>query len=170
LLWLNLMTDGMLGLSLGAEPAERGVMNRRPVDPKAGVFADGLGRHTIVTGITIGTIGLGVAFWYHEAGDPAWQTMLFTTLAVLQVVQAFAVRSHQQSVFESKLFDNRLMNIIVPSVLVLQLAAVSLPGLSDEVLGTAALELSDWLVAGISGLLFLTVAELSKWWRRKGAN
>ncbi len=70
LLWLNLMTDGLLGLSLGAEPAEPGVMNRRPVDPKGGVFADGLGRHTIITGMAIGTIALGVAFWYHGSATP----------------------------------------------------------------------------------------------------
>ena len=29
-LWINLMTDGLLGISLGVEPAERGVMQRAP--------------------------------------------------------------------------------------------------------------------------------------------
>ncbi len=60
------------------------------------------------------------------------------------------------------------MNIIVPLVLVLQVAAVYLPGLSDRVLGTVPLGLSDWLVAGAAGLLFMAVAEASKWWQKKG--
>ena len=33
LLWLNLMTDGVLGLAMGTEPAERSVMQRPPQRP-----------------------------------------------------------------------------------------------------------------------------------------
>jgi Ca2+-transporting ATPase len=163
LLWLNLMTDGLLGLSLGAEPAERDVMAREPVEPKAGVFAGGLGRHTVATGLWIGSIALAVAFWYHQSGDAAWQTMLFTTLAVLQIVQAFAVRSHRHSVWGSKLFGNRVMNVMVPFVLGLQVAAVYTPGLSDSVLGLEPLGLSDWTVAMGAGVVFLLGAEA---WKR----
>ena len=43
LLWLNLITDGLLGLSLGAEPAEPDTMRRPPVQPTAGIFSGGLG-------------------------------------------------------------------------------------------------------------------------------
>ena len=34
LLWLNLMTDGLLGLSMGVEPAEKTVMQRPPHSPQ----------------------------------------------------------------------------------------------------------------------------------------
>ncbi|MGF1667875.1 MAG: cation transporting ATPase C-terminal domain-containing protein [Acidimicrobiia bacterium] len=167
LLWLNLMTDGLLGLSLGAEPAEPDVMTRDPVEPTAGVFAGGLGRHTVATGVWIGSIALGVAYWYHESGDPAWQTMLFTTLAVLQIVQAFAVRSHNRSVVGSNLFGNRVMSMMVLFVLALQVAAVYAPGLSDSVLGLHPLGASDWGVTLLAGLLLLLGAETWKLlWRR----
>src|SRR5690606_35037175 len=36
LLWLNLLTDGLLGLGLGVERPERGTMQRPPRSPKAG--------------------------------------------------------------------------------------------------------------------------------------
>jgi Ca2+-transporting ATPase len=163
LLWLNLMTDGLLGLSLGAEPADRDVMNRHPVDPSAGIFSEGLGRHTVATGLWIGTIALAVGFWYHETGDPAWQTMMFTTLATIQVVQAFAVRSHNRSVLGSNLLGNRVMNVMVPLVLVLQVMAIYLPGLSDRVLGLTPLTFTDWGVAVLAGLVFLAGPEL---WKR----
>lgn len=163
LLWLNLMTDGLLGLSLGAEPADPDVMARRPVDPSAGLFSGGLGRHTFATGLWIGAIALGVGFWYHETGNPAWQTMMFTTLATMQVVQAFAVRSHNRSVFRSNLFGNRVMNLMVPLVLALQLLAVYLPGLSDQVLGLTPLTLPDWGIAVLASLVFLAGAES---WKR----
>ena len=163
LLWLNLMTDGLLGLSLGAEPADRDVMQRQPVDPSAGIFSGGLGRHTVATGLWIGAIALGVGFWYHETGNPAWQTMMFTTLATMQVVQAFAVRSHTRSFIGSNLLGNRVMNTMVPLVLLLQAIAIYLPGLSDRVLGLTPLSLTDWAVAGLAAVVFLAGPEV---WKR----
>jgi Ca2+-transporting ATPase len=163
LLWLNLMTDGLLGLSLGAEPADRDVMNRRPMNPSAGIFSEGLGRHTVATGLWIGAIALGVGFWYHETGDPAWQTVMFTSLAMMQLVQAFAVRSHNRSVLGSNLLGNRVMNVMVPLVLLVQVIAIYLPGLSDRVLGLTPLTVADWGVAILSGLVFLAGPEL---WKR----
>ena len=50
LLWLNLLTDGLLGLSMGAEPAERNVMQRPPHNPQEGIFAHGMGFQTAWVG------------------------------------------------------------------------------------------------------------------------
>jgi Ca2+-transporting ATPase len=138
-------------------------MQRRPVDPTAGVFAGGLGRHTLVTGLLIGLIALAVGMGYHAYGpEGRWQTMLFTTLAVLQVFQAFAVRSHRTSVAATDLFGNRVMNLVVPGVLALQAAAVYLPGLSDRFLGLQPLSLVDWAVTVAAGLGFVALSELLK--------
>ena len=62
LLWLNLMTDGLLGLSMGVEPAERGVMRRAPHRPGESLWAGGLGRRTVWIGILIGAVSLGIGF------------------------------------------------------------------------------------------------------------
>ena len=40
LLWLNLLTDGLLGLGLGVEVAEKGVMKRPPRNPKSSIFGN----------------------------------------------------------------------------------------------------------------------------------
>ena len=93
LLWLNLMTDGLLGLSMGVEPAERGVMRRTPHRPGSSLWSGGLGGRTAWIGAMIGAAALGVGFAYHETGRPEWQTMIFTSLALLQVFQALATRS-----------------------------------------------------------------------------
>jgi Ca2+-transporting ATPase len=97
LLWLNLMTDGLLGLSLGTEPAERGVMQRRPHAPGASIWAGGLGRQTAWNGAFIGVAALAVGFAYERIGRNEWQTMMFTTLAFLQVFQAIGTRSSTDS-------------------------------------------------------------------------
>ena len=41
ILWINLVTDGPTALTLGVEPAERGVMQRPPYPPNESIFARG---------------------------------------------------------------------------------------------------------------------------------
>ncbi len=67
LLWLNLMTDGLLGLSMGVEPAEKTVMQRPPHSPSDGLWANGLGRRTVWVGLVIGAVTLGLGFGYYAA-------------------------------------------------------------------------------------------------------
>src|SRR5688572_14556475 len=51
ILWVNLVTDGLPGLALAAEPAEPGVMKRPPRPPGESVFAGGLWQHTLWVGL-----------------------------------------------------------------------------------------------------------------------
>ena len=92
LLWLNLLTDGLLGLGMGVEPAEKGVMQRPPVRTTDSIFAGGLIRHIAWVGVLTGVIALAMGLVYC-GGSPYWQTMIFTTLCFSQVGQALAMRS-----------------------------------------------------------------------------
>ena len=54
ILWINLVTDGLPGLALAAEPAEKGVMERPPRHPQESVFSHGLGGPYRLGGIAHG--------------------------------------------------------------------------------------------------------------------
>jgi Ca2+-transporting ATPase len=156
LLWLNLMTDGLLGLSMGVEPAERGVMRRSPHRPGESLWAGGLGRRTVWIGVLIGAVSLGIGFAYKEGGRVEWQTMIFTTLALMQVGQAIGTRSHTESLRSIGLRTNPVMLAIAAIVLALQLAAVYTPlrGFLDlEPL--RAVDLAVCLTAGAAMLVAL---------------
>ena len=60
ILWMNLVTDGVLGLGMSVEPAESGAMKRPPHAPAEGVFARGLGLQITWMGLLIGLVTLGV--------------------------------------------------------------------------------------------------------------
>jgi Ca2+-transporting ATPase len=84
-------------------------MKRAPYAPTEGVFSRGAGAQTVWVGLLIGAIGLGLGAWYYFLGSPAWQTMIFTSLAFAQVGQALASRSNRASIFALGLTSNPLL-------------------------------------------------------------
>jgi P-type Ca2+ transporter type 2C len=160
LLWLNLMTDGLLGLSMGVEPAEKNVMARPPHSPKDGIFSGGMGFHVIWVGLLIGLLGLGVGFIYKANGSEYWQTMIFTATAFMQIFHALVTRSGYLSLFSIGVFTNKLMWYIVGFIVVLQLAALYTP-LADF-LRLDALPLVDLLVCVAVGAVIFVAVEIEK--------
>jgi Ca2+-transporting ATPase len=167
LLWLNLMTDGLLGLSMGVEKAEKNVMRRPPHSPKSGIFSGGMGWHVVWAGLYTGIVGLGVGFVYIQSGLEQWQTMIFTTVAFLQIFHALAIRSNTESLFSIGLFSNRLMTGIVALVVSLQLLALYTP--LNIFLGLQPLSLIDLLISIGLGATLLVAVEFEKFLLRRKA-
>lgn len=164
LLWLNLMTDGLLGISMGIEPAEKGVMNRMPHKPGESMWANGLGKNAFWIGTYIGCASLAVGYWYFANDKGNWQTMIFMTVALLQVFQAVATRSTTESIFTLGLRTNPAMLGIISSVVVLQLIAVYTP--LSRLLNLDTLSGGDFFLATAVGASLLLVTEIEKAWRR----
>ncbi len=166
LLWLNLLTDGLLGIGLGVDPAERGVMKRAPVSPKQGIFSNGMAGQVIRTGIVIGAVSLAMGLIHWQRGYADWQTMMFTTLAFAQMWQALGIRSGKESLFRVGVFSNPTLLAMVAITFLLQMVAIYLPAL-QTFLKTNPLLWSDLLLCiAVSSLVFV-LAEVEKWWAGK---
>ena len=77
ILWINLVTDGLPAIALGFEPAEAGVMKRRPRSPNESIFAQGTGAHIVLVGILIATLTLISYIWgYGTVGLDAFAPSL----------------------------------------------------------------------------------------------
>jgi len=157
LLWLNLLTDGLLGLGMGVENPEPDTMKRKPYSPTEGVFSRGAGLQTLWVGALIGALALGLGSWYFFSGRPEWQTMIFTALAFMQVFQALASRSAKESLFQQGLLSNPLLAGMAFAVLALQLAVLYIPVLANffEVVPLNGLDLS--IAAATGGLVFVAM-------------
>ncbi len=165
LLWLNLMTDGVLGVSMGMEPPGRNVMRRPPRRPHQGVLSGGLGSRAVWVGLASGTLSLSAGFWYYRAGDPQWQTIIFMTLALLQVFQAFASRSETETLWSLGFWSNRGMVIAAGIVVALQFGAVYSP--VGQALGLRPLAPLDLLVCFVASLSLPVAIDLHKVWARR---
>ena len=166
ILWMNLVTDGLPALALGLEPAESDTMRRPPRQPKESIFARGMGRHTLWVGFLMGLLCLCVAEGYWHAGDPKWQTMVFTTLTLSQMAHVMAIRSERRSLFEIGLLFNKPLLGAVALTVLLQLALVYVPFL-QSIFKTVALPLPDLILTLVVSSLILWAVEAEKWFLRK---
>jgi Ca2+-transporting ATPase len=166
ILWINLVTDGLPGLALAAEPAERDVMQRPPRPPKQSIFADGLWQHTIWVGLVMAGLALFTQAYALGAGLPHWQTMVFTVLTLSQMAQVLAIRSERLSLFQQGIFTNLpLLGAVVLTVL-LQLATIYVPVL-NPIFHTSPLTLVELaLCLALSSAIFFIV-ETGKWLARR---
>lgn len=69
ILWINLVTDGLPAIALGFEPAEAGVMKRKPRPTTESVFAGGMGRHIIWVSLLLTTITIGSYLYGYASHD-----------------------------------------------------------------------------------------------------
>ncbi len=166
ILWINLVTDGPTALTLGVEPAERGVMQRRPYPPNESIFARTLGSHVIWVGIAMAGLTLGVGYWYWQAGDERWRTMVFTTLAFSQMAHVMGIRSSTDSLFTVGLLSNRWLAAAVAGTVLLQLTVVYVP-LFNRLFDTLPLSGADLMLATLLASVVFAVVELEKVVRRR---
>jgi Ca2+-transporting ATPase len=128
LLWLNLLTDGLLGLGLGTEPAEEDTMRRPPRNPEKGALEKTDFYQMGMVGVAIAAVSFGLALYYYNPSEPedlTWQTMIFATIGFAQMFQALALRSSAHSPFAVR--TNPLMALVFISTVLLQLAVIYLP-------------------------------------------
>ncbi|RYY23431.1 MAG: cation-translocating P-type ATPase [Chitinophagaceae bacterium] len=163
ILWINLVTDGLPGLALVSEPAEKDIMNRPPRPPKENLFAGGLIPRILITGVIMTLAALFIHWWCIREGYSVrvQQTAVFTTLCFIQLGNALSVRSTYHSMFSSDIFANRGMWGAVILTVILQLLIVYLPSL-DNIFKTAPLDGSIMLVIVSVTLVCIVCIELVK--------
>lgn len=161
ILWINLIADGLLALALSFEPAERQVMKRPPYRPDESIFSRGMGADILWIGLLLGIVLILVAHSYWQADNPAWQTMVFTTLAFSRIALSQAVRSSSESVFKTGLLSNSKLLGAVLLTVCLQLMVIYVPVCQVFFL-TVALSGKEIAIAALLGTISFWALELKK--------
>jgi len=176
ILWVNLTTDGLPALALGVDPKAPDIMSRPPRPPEEGVFTRTV---NILMAVMAGykTLFILPLFAYYYLSNPdadaspatvleRAQTMVFITLVLAELVNAFNCRSLTLSLFTVGPFANRYLLAAVAVSLAMTVIVVVYPPLG-RLFHTVPLSWYDWLLAlGIS-LSLIPVMELVKWWLRR---
>jgi Ca2+-transporting ATPase len=157
ILWINLVTDGLPGLALAAEPALRGFMRRPPRPPRESIFAHGLWQHVVWVGLLMGGVSLATQAWALGVGDAHWQSMVFTVLTLSQMGHVLAIRSERDSILRQGLGSNSPLLVAVLLTFALQMAVLYVPAL-QPIFRTAPLTMAELAVClVVSSAVFLAV-------------
>ncbi|MFZ3125211.1 MAG: HAD-IC family P-type ATPase, partial [Acidovorax sp.] len=165
ILWINLVTDGLPGLALAAEPAERGIMQRPPRPPTESLFAGGMWQSILGMGLLIGGLCLAVQAWAIATGHAHWQTMVFTVLTLSQMTLVMAIRSETEPLWRLGLASNRPLLGAVLLTFALQMATIYLPWL-NPIFKTEPLSAAELGICLAAAMVVYVVVEVEKAWRR----
>ena len=161
LLWINLITDSLPVLSLGADRAERDCMLRPPERAASLFSAESLASVAVYgavqTALCMGAFALALRAY----GNAAAVTMTFFTLSFLELFHAFNIRSERASAFGRGFFQNKLLFATVGIGVAVNLALCALPPLRAA-FGIAALTGGQWGIVFAFSLAVIPAAELYK--------
>ncbi len=167
ILWINLVTDGAPALALGVDPADAGVMTRRPRPRGEGVITRRMWAGIFFVGVVMAAGTLLVldaslpGGLIEGSGSMRYaQTMAFTTLILFQLFNVLNARSDERSAFVGLFKNHWLWGAILLS-LALHVAVIYIPFL-QQAFSTVSLSAGDWLrcIGVASSVLWLR--ELSK--------
>jgi Ca2+-transporting ATPase len=164
ILWINLVTDGLPGLALSSEKAEKNIMQRAPRPANESLFAEGIGRHIIWVGLLMAFITLGIQGWAINNGVVHWQTMVFTVLSLSQLSHVFAIRSDEEFIYNQGLFSNKILAWVLGLTFILQMVVIYLPA-ANEIFKTQPLSLKELLICLLGAAIVFHAVEAEKWFK-----
>ena len=149
ILWINLVTDGLLVIPLALEPKEKDVMDAPPRKPKERI----INREMILNIIFIGSfMAIGTLYLFANELNSGEiikaQTLAFVTIAIFQVFNALNCRSQRLSLFKLSILKNKYLLISIFASFSLQVLVTELP-FFQLAFGTTSLSVFEWIIVVI---------------------
>ena len=171
---IDLGSDVLPALALGAEPPESDVMDRPPRPRRERLFSPAVVRRILFLG-GIQAMGVCAVFFWHvgssgipfadfTAEDPVYReaiTLVQAGIVISQFFNALAVRTERESVFQAGLLSNPRL-IAAGLFGIALMAVISYVPLLQSVFHTAPLTIGDWALLTAVGALPLAADELRK--------
>lgn len=175
ILWINLVTDTFPALALAFDPANKDIMDRKPVKRNEGIFTKGRTFRIIYQGLMIGLltlaaylIGLGTTYkaidglTLEQTKIEVGQTMAFIVLAFSELIHVFNIRDNKNSIFKTGILGNGVLILAILASALLMVVILFIPQLrtifsipvlpSDNIIETIVLVLSPIIIVEIMKL------------------
>lgn len=168
MLWINLITDSLPALALGMEHGEPDAMRKAPRDPKAGIFAGGVGVDVAYQGVLVSILTIASYFIGHFLETHTWEisesthgmTMAFLTMSLAEIFQSFNMRSQRGSLFSLKKQNKWLIGSAVLA-LILTTVVIEVPFLA-KAFEFAVIGWEEYAIAFLLGLSIIPLVEIIK--------
>ena len=165
ILWINIVTDSLMAISLGLEQAERDVMARKPKKVKS-LFDKQATINMVFSCVVVSGLVLGVFFvakYVLRVNPNVVTAMCYATLVLAELLHAYNLKSATHSIFNKNLFKNKWLNWSFVGSLVLGLLIVLIPSATfTNFFGLNNLNWLQWLIVIGVSLLIIPFVEIEK--------
>ena len=164
ILWVNMVTGVTLGLVFAFDPAEPGLMQRPPRDPRAPILSGHLAWRTALVSALFCAVVFAVFFWALKRGEEIEHAQTFAVNAMvgLEIAYLISVRLRHSAPFDfSAIRLTRALVIGVAAVVALQILFTYLPPL-ETLYDTRPIDWPDMGVAALAALGLILLLELEK--------
>lgn len=163
ILWVNLVTDGVMELGLATERGHNDIMKQKPQPRNVNILSRNVVPYLIIMSVVMLALALSV-FRFYLPNEATARTAIFFAIAMTQVFNTFNMRSLKLSVFEIGLFSNKWVNIAFVVSLTLQLLVVHVPFLR-QLFHFGPISWTDTLVIILLSSVVVWAGELYKYVR-----
>ncbi|MFE0441271.1 HAD-IC family P-type ATPase [Aerococcus sp. NPDC058936] len=169
LLWINMVSAITIQFAFIFEPAEPGIMNRKP--RKTGNKL--MSRHDVwqmaYVSVLMAVISLIAHDWLLAQGvsEAVASTVIVNTVVMSKIFYLFNIRT-SESAFSKASFTNPMAFLIIGVMIILQLLLTYVPFMQGA-FSTENISMVGWLIAIGAGIIVLLVTELDKYIRTKNS-
>ena len=167
LLWVNMTTAVLLGLTLVFEPKEPGLMQRPPRDPRKPLLTFALAMRTGLVSLVMLAGAYWLFFWEINvagASIAAARTSVINVIVLVEIAYLLNCRSLSHTFFSVGAFSNPWLVVGVLAMLVAQLLFTYVP-LMNSLFHTAPMSGESWLRITYVAAIVFSVVEVEKWLR-----
>lgn len=167
LLWINMVSAITIQFALIFEPAEEGIMNRKPRKTGSKLMS----RHDVFqmtyVAILIAAVSLIIDIYLNNkgVGEVISSTTMVNTLIIGKIFYLFNIRTPKLAL-SKELFSNSKVFVFVGLMILLQLFLTYTPFM-QEIFSTGPITSLEWGLAVAAGAIVLVVTEIDKMIRIK---
>ncbi len=166
ILYVNLVTAGIVDVALATEPGHGEIMKQPPVKKSEKILKPDILPFLILVSFVIVTLTLLTFNYYLPQGEVMARTATFIIISMTQIFNVFNMRSLKKSIFEIGPFTNFWVNIAFVSAIALQFLVIKIPALRD-LMGFDDLPTLDFVIIMLISTVIVAAGELYKYLKFK---
>lgn len=166
ILWVNLIEDGPMSISLAFEKKEKDIMRQKPQAYNLSLLNSEIKTLIFIIGLITDIFLFLLFYWLLEKSGysmPHIRSIIFAGLTVDSLFYIFSCKSLRRNIWEINPFSNKFLIYSWFFGVVMLLAALYLPFL-QIILKTVPLNIFDWSLIMALGALNFFLIEITKWW------
>ena len=166
ILWVNMVTDGIMDVALATEPGHGRMMDRKPIKKNEHILTWDVLPYLLIMAAIMVTLATFTFIHYLPDGTETARTGAFIVIASTQIFNAFNMRSLDRSAFSVGILSNKWINRAFIASIILQLAVIKIGWLQD-IFGFSDIPYLDIAVIFLLSSVVLWAGEIYKWIRNK---